>query len=362
IVTVHDDVRIQSKSDKPNFHRAVSAVDFGAGPFASVKLVVDLTSKCFPFEKASKPPTGQSWPADCDAFDRNFDIHLDVPPPPPPAPPVDAGAPADAAVADASPDGAAPDASADGGTRPPPVTAAPVGFEIMHAITPFGGPLHREIDLTDLANGLPGKHTFTTHIETWSDGAGKVSGSDGGWNVSAHLEVTPGPAPRKVLSVVSLLDTRTSTADGIPQVGFVAPAGTTSGRLEVRTSGHGGGAPDPGDSSCIGPADEFCRRSHTWAVDGVALAAKSVWRRDCATLCTIAKRGSRDYCAENPCGAIESVKAPRANWCPGSETPPVHSKGGALATPGAHEFTWSINRVAEGGSWTTSATYYAFGD
>src|SRR3954471_5590976 len=104
----------------PNVGEVYADVDWKQGPFAAVKLAVDLGTPCYPFETwaANPPPSGQSVPADCDAFDRSFNAFID-----------------------------------DG-----PGVASPVPFEIMHAITPFGGPEHLEIDLTDLANALPGKH------------------------------------------------------------------------------------------------------------------------------------------------------------------------------------------------------------
>jgi hypothetical protein len=69
---------------------------------------------------------------------------------------------------------------------------------------------------------------------------------------------------------------------------------------------------------------------------------------------------SLDYCAENPCGAPSSVRAARANWCPGSLTSPHLIQNAALLQPGPHEFSWAIDQVAEGGNWLLSATYYAF--
>jgi hypothetical protein len=69
-----------------------------------------------------------------------------------------------------------------------------------------------------------------------------------------------------------------------------------------------------------------------------------------------------DYCAENPCGAIGSVNAPRANWCPGSITPPFSLSTAPLAVPGPHTFSWALSRLEPGGSWRLSATYFALGD
>jgi hypothetical protein len=69
--------------------------------------------------------------------------------------------------------------------------------------------------------------------------------------------------------------------------------------------------------------------------------------------------GGYDYCLENPCGNMDSVRAPRANWCPGSPTPPF-SWTPALA-PGAHQLTYAVDGIAAGGSWRLSAVFFAFG-
>ncbi len=55
--------------------------------------------------------------------------------------------------------------------------------------------------------------------------------------------------------------------------------------------------------------------------------------------------------------------APRANWCPGSETPPFVFDAGALAAPGSHTVDWTIKRIDDGGGeWETSVTYFAIGE
>src|SRR5438094_104899 len=107
-IEAFDSVRISSHSEEPNFQKASATLDFKDGPFASALLIVDLATTCYPFENWSTPPAGQNWPADCDAFDRNFEISLDG------------------------------------------------KLELMRAITPFGGPEHQEIDITDVVNGLLG--------------------------------------------------------------------------------------------------------------------------------------------------------------------------------------------------------------
>lgn len=331
-VPLFDNAHIGSDSSKPDFQKvAVDLKPLHDAPFATVTLVVDLTSPCFPWDKwkTDPPPAGQNWPASCDAFDRNFETWL-----------VD------------------PSSGADAGVAP--------SFELVRAITPFGGPEHIEEDVTDFFNALAksgdGKtRSLEIHISTWSDGAGKVSGSNGGWFVSAHIDVTPGPAPNDALAVIPLYNAGWDSKSTEVRVPFTLPAGTTSTRIEYRVTGHGGASTS--DSACIGPADEFCRRKHHVKIDGASIADVTPWRNDCTKLCTMTKGGPfANYCAENPCGLPASVRAPRANWCPGSETPPMTWTPDPLKNPGDHTFSFSIDGVADGGSWRVSATAIAFGN
>lgn len=322
---VLDDVRISSDGGDPNFQNARGDFDLGPGPFARVTMVVELDTTCFPFERwrDEPPPAGHRWPPSCDAFDRNFEVTVDWP-------------------------------EAEG---------EPPAFELMRAITPFGGPARHEIDVTDFANARPGQHRANVHITTWSDGAGQVSGAAGGWNVSLRFDVEPGPAPRRVLAAIPLLNEGYGRGAGVRGQRFTTPPGTTSTRLEYRVTGHGGG---PADADCIGHADEFCRRRHTLHVDRVPTEALVPWREDCATLCTLTQAppdfGNFQYCAENPTGAVQSVQAPRANWCPGALTPPFTWDFEPFRVPGRHDFDYEIRGVAEGGVWRVSAVFYAFGD
>jgi hypothetical protein len=311
---------ITSDSSAPNFQHADAPIDFHDGPFQSVVMQVELTSPCFPFSSWGTVPAGQNWPPTCDAFDRNFEFSLDDPGP-------------------------------DGG---------PPGLELERAITPFGGPLNLTVDITDVANGLPGPHTLRVVIPTYSDSAGKVSGSDGGWTVSAQITATPGPPPRNVLAVESLFYGPMYVSTASQQASIQVPAGTAYGRLEYRVTGHGqDSAPD---SACIGPAEEFCKRTHLLSVDSQSIATLTPWRTNCS--CTLADAGHGiEYCVGNPCGDPQSVAAPRANWCPGSETPPFVFDAGSLAASGSHIVDWTIERIDDGGGlWETSMTYFAIGE
>lgn len=320
VTTVLDAVHITSDPEDSHFQAAVAPVDFGRSQVESARLIVTLVSPCFPFSGWAEQeiPSGQVWPAACDAFDRTLSVSLD-------------------------PEGDADDAPE---------------LELLRAITPFGGPLELQTDLTDIVNGLPGVHQLRFAIDTWSDAEGLVSGSRGEWIASARVELTPGAAPRHVLAVTALANESQLEVDAAP-IAFDAPEGASAARIEYRATGHGAVS----DLRCRGPAEEFCPRSHELSLDGEGLAALTPWRSDCAALCTLtqndAELGPAEYCAENPCGAPASVRAPRANWCPGSATDPIVIDLPTL-TPGRHELGRRILELHEGGSWRISATYFAF--
>ena len=108
-----ESARITSDGSQPNFQNVVATADWGTGPFERVTLVMELDSTCFPFSRwlDDRPPTGQNWPPLCDAYDRNYEVTMDDPENP----------------------------------------EAPAAIELVRAITPFGGPLRFEIDVTDIA-------------------------------------------------------------------------------------------------------------------------------------------------------------------------------------------------------------------
>jgi hypothetical protein len=320
-LVVFDQVVISSNADAEHFQQATADVDFGSASVESATLRVELSSPCFPFSNwlDEGVPPGQRWPARCDAFDRTLSVSLD----------------------DAEP-----------GEAPP-------GLELIRAITPFGGPLQLDVDVTDVVNGLPGPHRLRVTIDTWSDAKGLVSGSNGEWQVGATLDLTYGAAPRRVLSVLPLVLESQTEVDAAP-LSFEVPDGVGSARLDYRVTGHGA-VPELG---CIGPAEEFCQRTHELRLDGKLLEELSPWRSNCDELCTVTQNdvsaGPQSYCAENPCGDPNSVRAPRANWCPGSMTAPFAIENPQLSAAGKHELTRTIQGLHEGGQWRVSATYFAF--
>jgi hypothetical protein len=326
VVSAFDHVHISSVESAEHFQHAVSEVDFGESSLERATLTVSLDSPCFPFDNWTPEtiPEGHNFPTLCDGFDRTFLLSLDDPSDP---------------------------------------AAGPPGLELVRAITPFGGPLAFDVDITDVANGRHGVHELHVDIQTWGDSTGMVSGAEGEWIVSGRIVLEPGPAPRSVLAVLPLVfENQTEAAP--PPLSFSVPEGTASARLEYRTTGHGG-AMVPDDANCIGPAEEFCQRTHSLSLDGAPLAEFVPWRDDCAELCTPSSYRSPTialgaYCAENPTGLPASVRAPRANWCPGSVTPPYVLENPELAVPGDHELGILLDTLAEGGLWVSSVLYFAY--
>lgn len=325
-VVAFDRIHLSSLERAEHFQRANRAIDLGKGPFERATLVVELESPCFPFSKWQQPgaiPQGHGWPAACDAFDRTFSFQL------------------------------------------LPRAEGEPGVELVRAITPFGGPMQFEVDLTDLLNGgFDAEQVIETSIDTWPDGQGRVSGSEGGWYVSATFHLVPGAPPRKVLVAQPLFNTSFAGPGEEVVLGpypVEVPEGATHAKLEVRSTGHGGG---PMDGACIGHADEFCKRTHTVWIGGRQVDSVMPWV-ECADNCTVVDDDPDApfaYCAENPCANHASARAPRANWCPGQVTPPHVVEHPFLRSPGEQEVSWRISRIADGGSWRMSAIYFAYGD
>jgi len=320
-VAVLSGAHISSDESAENFQKVLADLDLGREPVAKASLRVTLESPCFPFSGWADlgVPEKQNWPAACDAFDRTLSVTLD---------------------------------------EAEPASSDRLGLELLRAITPFGGPLEVEADVTDVVNGLPGQHQLGVRIDTWSDAEGLVSGSSGEWLASVELLLWPGAPPRRVLAVVPLVLGAQTDVEAEPAK-FEVPEGTGRALIEYRVTGHGG-AFAPG---CLGPAEEFCKRTHELRLDGELLPELSPWR-DCSDMCTLTDNdsgyGPRQYCAENPCADPNSARAARANWCPGSATPPFVLRAPGLQVPGEHELSRRILDLAPGGTWYASATYFAF--
>lgn len=330
-ITLFDKETIHS-TGKVNVRTIKTTFKLRHTTYAKAGFFIDLESPCYPLDNPNwnNIPQGHRWPPACDAYDRNMNSTWFPP-------------------------------KKEGDTAP--------GFDLVRAITPFGGPMKVGVNITDLVNAMAKKHplgsehTFQLHISTYADGKGQVSGSKGSWIVSARIELTPGTPPKNVLDAIPLVNESYKHNDGSTvEKEFSIPEGTKSTKLVYSTTGHGGGT---ADANCIGHADEFCKRSHRVFVDGKQAKLVIPWRNDCSNFCTEVshpRNPSFKICKENPCGSKASVRAPRANWCPGTTTYPYTWSFPEWNAPGKHTFGYSVANVAKGGSWKTSAILYVYGE
>ena len=210
--------------------------------------------------------------------------------------------------------------------------------EIARFATPFGGTADWAVDVTPLLPLLGGRKKLVVHIDTWV-GPSRPPGA--GWLVDVSFTFTPGIPQRTPLQVIPLWDVATfDYGDPAKPVSLGAravqiPAGASFVELRSLITGHGQG----NLQNCA----EFCPKVHTYTV-GAGLVQRRLWREDCASFCTVVRdpaTGSMS-CRENPTGAVESVRASRANWCPGATVDP-----------------WSIDVTAAARAGTTTTISYS---
>jgi hypothetical protein len=282
--------------------RAYANVDWQDAPFASVNLVIDLDTACYPFDKwaSDPPPPGQSWPADCDAFDRNLDVFVD-----------------------------------DGGASPP--------FEVIHAVTPFGGPAHLEADVTDLANALPGAHRLRLDLGSFSDAQGLSTGSNAGWTVSARVDVVPGRLGGACWRRCRSTPARSRRAIRCPSCRSWFPPARRRGGSSTAPAATAG----PARRALRRAGREFCDRRHQIFVDGATVEDIEPYREDCQTLCTLAIKGRptpASITARRTRAAIRPACGRRAPT--GARAARRHLSWGGhprARSPGAHTFSFQVS-------------------
>jgi hypothetical protein len=185
--------------------------------------------------------------------------------------------------------------------------------EIARFATPFGGTVDWTTDVTALSPLLTGHKRLMVQIDTWV-GPNRPPGA--GWVVDAKLTFTPGTPDRVPIQVIPLWDvTKFDVGDpaqppAIPARMVAIPAEADAVEIRSFITGHGQGN--------LQNCGEFCPKMHTYTVGGMNFQ-KRIWRDDCASFCTLATTpAGQQYCRESPTGQVASVRAPRANWCPGA--------------------------------------------
>jgi hypothetical protein len=203
--------------------------------------------------------------------------------------------------------------------------------EIARFATPFGGAADWTTDVTELSPLLAARRKLVVQIDTWV-GPNRPPGA--GWLVDATLTFTPGTAERRPIQVIPLWAVGTAEVGDpanpptIPARMVQIPAEAASVELRSFVTGHGQG----NLQNCA----EFCPKVHTYTV-GAKSFQRMAWRDDCASFCTLTRLpGSAvQVCQESPTGVVASVRAPRANWCPGALVVPWSFDVTDVARPGA---------------------------
>jgi hypothetical protein len=304
------------------------------GCWSSVKVRLTVTSDC-----TGQPPAGQSWPTNCDPYDRLAQVTL----------------------GDTI-------ALADAGTVP---------LFVMDAVTSFGGAATWEQDVTDYISLLSGTHTYHLEVDTYAEPP--ATGSASSHDVSLSIVLTPGTPPHDVAGAFPLIrqDINTppappvvdASADGAADaadaghdaghdagpvsVGYsksiTVPEGATSGRVDFFTSGHGGNPP--------GNCDEFCEKENIVSVGGTQLYAKAP-ESNCSNNCIHVDAGQTFscggesfgyYCQQNPESCPSSAVAPRSNWCPSEIIAPIQLPLPSSALSGTQ--TFEVQVVGVNGTW-----------
>jgi hypothetical protein len=202
--------------------------------------------------------------------------------------------------------------------------------EIARFATPFGGAVDWTTDVTGLSPILAAHRRLVVQIDTW---VGPTRPPGAGWLVDATLTFTPGIPERRPIQVIPLWPVGTldvgdpANPPTIPARMVQIPAEAESVELRSFVTGHGQG----NFQNCA----EFCPKMHTYTVGGMTFG-RLAWRDDCASFCTLTRPpGSTvQFCQESPTGVVGSVRASRANWCPGALVVPWSFDVSAAARPG----------------------------
>jgi hypothetical protein len=193
--------------------------------------------------------------------------------------------------------------------------------EVVRFITPYGGRMDCEVDVTHLAPLLRGRRTFRAHIDTWSSPA---------WRIDVALRYTPVAQYDAATWATPLYFTDSFNRQSMPSGDSVTveiPPGLARVVLRYLSTGHCTDGTD---------ADEFVSKANVIAVDGVVVARLHPWRDDCRRF-----RDRNPYCARWTDGSWSSDYS-RSGWCPGVEVLPVEFDLTDHLTPGRHAVRFEV--------------------
>lgn len=167
-------------------------------------------------------------------------------------------------------------------------------YEIIRYITPYGISCQSEIDLTDFKSLLSGRTTFRVNLTTYSTG----------FLYTLELDYTAGTDTQPYANVEKLWYQTYQFGDPAnlqptEDITTEFPAGTTSAKIKLVSSGHGWGANNTSNAA------EFSNNTHHIWVNGAQTFTQHNWQD----------------CFPNPDGCnfqAGTYQYDRAGWCPGS--------------------------------------------
>jgi hypothetical protein len=199
-------------------------------------------------------------------------------------------------------------------------------IEVVKFITAYGGRSEWVVDVSHLAPLLRGSVTLRAFIDTWVSPAWKVD------LLLRYYADSARPSVHWVLPVMfkNSFDRETYDDSGVTVAVKVPDDGQQRVKLHYYASGHctdGRGA------------DEFVRKDHVIAVDGVVVYRYQPWRDDCRRF-----RELNPYTRRWSDGWWSSDYS-RSGWCPGDVVPPLVLDLTDHLTSGTHTVRFVIENI-----------------
>jgi hypothetical protein len=293
-----------------NFFSATAEVEVPRGCYSEIKIRYAIKTNCY-----GPRPAGQ-WQPKCDPFDRNAFVSL--------------------------------------------VDPNTVPLFLIDGATSFGTDHVWEQDITDYASKIFGKHKYMGYIRTQADPTGKASGVEAQMDMSVTLVLTPGPPPRRVVSVQPLFYALAWGKTSAPiKATVTAPEDVTNGRIDFYVSGHG----LVGTKAC----DEFCKKENVISVGGQTVYAEAPWvvcgepvcgeHLAAATPFTCMNKSWSYRCGSNLTSCPGSAVLDRANWCPGRKIELKEIPLPEDLLSGSHDVTYAVENL-EGNFWIGAAAVF----
>ncbi len=198
-------------------------------------------------------------------------------------------------------------------------------IELIKFITAYGGRTEYDVDLSNLAPLLSGRHTIKAFIDTWVTPA---------WKIDFTMSYAPDTEAVNADWVAGLMYAESVTRDTPGVKGIEVPVEVPKDMkrvlLHYYVSGHCTDGMD---------ADEFVKKDNVIYVDNDVVFRYRPWRDDCRQFRTI-----NPYCRRWTDGTW-SCDYSRSGWCPGDIVKPLELDLTDHLTPGKHTIRFVVENI-----------------